>query len=289
MPGFPIIDSHLHIYDPGRLSYPWMKAQPRLDRPHLPATYFGSLGGVVVEGAVFVEVDAAAAQNLKEAEFVAAEAERERRLRGMVVAAALDSGADAAAPTLARIAAMPLARGVRQLIERHLEEPGWATRPAFVDGVRSLAEYDLSFDLCLFHPQLSDAIALVERCPDVRFVLDHIGKPGIREGLVEPWKSHMRALAHLPNVWCKISGVVTEADHAHWRDDEVIPYLEHAVDCFGYDRVMFGGDWPVSELATSYRRWVDLVDRVAAAASPVEQRRLYRDNAITFYRLTLPE
>jgi L-fuconolactonase len=89
----------------------------------------------------------------------------------------------------------------------------------------------------------------------------------------------------VPNVWCKISGVVTEADHASWTEAEVAPYIAHAIDCFGFDRVMFGGDWPVSELATSYRRWVDLVDRVVAGASEGEIRRLYRDNAIAFYRL----
>ena len=95
----------------------------------------------------------------------------------------------------------------------------------------------------------------------------------------------LQAIARLPNVWCKISGVVTEADHTKWREAEVTPYIAHAIDSFGFERVMFGGDWPVSELATSYRRWVDLVDLVVAGASIGEKRRLYRDNAIAFYRL----
>jgi L-fuconolactonase len=151
--------------------------------------------------------------------------------------------------------------------------------------VRLLPEYGLSFDICIHHPQMQDAIELVRSCPDVSFVLDHIGKPGIRAGLREPWWSEMRELAREPNVWCKISGVVTEADHAAWTEEEVAPYVAHAIECFGFGRVMFGGDWPVSELATTYARWVALVDRVTAGSSDDERRKLWRDTAVGFYRL----
>jgi L-fuconolactonase len=132
---------------------------------------------------------------------------------------------------------------------------------------------------------LAETIKLVEQCPDVSFMLDHIGKPGIREGLTQPWRSEMRDLAALPNVECKISGVVTEADHKSWTYDQVAPYVAHAIETFGFDRVAFGGDWPVSELATPYADWVAVVDRVIAGASEAEQRKLYRDNAIRFYRM----
>ena len=284
LPDFPIIDAHLHVYDPRRFSYPWMKAVPKLDRPHLPDDFHALTGGVAVERAVFVEVDVAPESRLAEAEFVSELAGADPLIAGMVVSVALDEG-ETTQENLDRAAALPLARGVRHLIERHTGEPGWALREEFVEGVRSLARRDLSFDLCLHHPQMPDAIELVRRCPEVRFVLDHLGKPGIRAGLTEPWRAHIAELARLPNVWCKISGVVTEADHAHWREDEVAPYLAHAIERFGFDRVMFGGDWPVSELATSYSRWVALVDAVAADATPAEKRRLFRDNAIRFYRL----
>ena len=113
----------------------------------------------------------------------------------------------------------------------------------------------------------------------------HIGKPGIKGNIRDPWWRQMNELAGLPNVLCKISGVVTEADHARWTEAEVAPYIAHAIDCFGFDRVVYGGDWPVSELASTYRRWVDLVDSVVAGASETERRKLYRDNAIAFYRL----
>lgn len=257
---------------------------PALDRPYLPEDFVRLTAGVDIEAMVFVEVDAAPGAHLAEARFAQEQAAAEPRLRGMVASMPLEQGGEVE-PELVEYAKMPLARGVRRLIERHLREPGWALGDNFLAGVKLLAKFGFSFDLCLFHPQLSEVNELARRCPEVNFVVDHIAKPGIRQGLREPWRQDLRAIARLPNVWCKISGVVTEADNASWTEAEVAPYIAHAIDCFGFDRVMFGGDWPVSELATSYRRWVDLVDRVVAGASDGEKRRLYRDNAIAFYRL----
>ncbi len=284
MPDFPIIDSHLHIYDPSRLSFPWMKAAPKLNRAYLPVDFRALIGSVEVEKAVFVEVDVADGSQFGEAEFVSGIALCDDLIGGMVVSVRMDRGAQTKA-ALDAMRSLPLTRGVRHLIERHSEEPGWALREIFVDGIQSLAQLSLSFDLCLYHSQLADCVELARRCPDVRFVVDHIGKPGIRAGLHEPWRKNIAAIARLPNVWCKISGVVTEADHAAWTESEVAPYVSHALHAFGFERVMFGGDWPVSELATTYSRWVDLVDSVMAGASANEKRKLYRDNAIAFYRL----
>jgi L-fuconolactonase len=284
MPEFPIVDAHVHLYDAGTISFPWMERVPKLNRPHLPADFDRLTAGLDVEAMVFVEVDAAPGRHLDEARWIANLAKSEQRLRGMVASMPLEKGA-AATADLDAYAQLGIARGVRRLIERHADEPGWCLQPAFLEGVGLLPRYNFTFDLCLFHPQLAEATELCRRCPEVRFVIDHIAKPGIRAGLTEPWRSQMREIARLPNVACKISGVVTEADHANWREAEVAPYVAHAIDCFGFDRIMFGGDWPVSELATTYRRWVDLVDSVVAGASESERRRLYRDNAIAFYRL----
>lgn len=286
MPDFPIVDAHVHLYDPARIDYPWMGDVPSLNTAHPPERFFAAADGVDVERVVFVEVDAADGRELDEARFVAALAEDEPRIAAIVASLPLERGPDAVGDALEAYASLPGARGVRRLIQNHLDEPGWALADPFVEAVRALATHDLSFDLCLYHPQLRDAIALVERCPDVRFVLDHIGKPGIREGLVEPWRAELAELATAPNVHCKISGVVTEADHATWTHDDVAPYVEHAIDRFGFERVMFGGDWPVLTLAGDYTRWVDVVDRVVAGASEAERRQLYRDNAVAFYRLT---
>lgn len=238
---------------------------------------------VEVDGIVFVEVDVATGQHLEEARWVALQAQTDNRLRGMVASMPLEHGS-AVEADLAAYAEIAIARGVRRLIEIH-PEPGWCLREAFVEGINLLPKYGLTFDLCLFHPQLGEVIQLIRLCPEVKFIVDHIAKPGIKSGLTEPWQEQMRTLAKLPNVWCKISGVVTEADHLAWTPGQVVPYIAHAIDCFGFDRVLFGGDWPVSELATTYQGWVDLVDRVVAGSSDAEIRKLYRDNAIEFYQL----
>jgi L-fuconolactonase len=197
----------------------------------------------------------------------------------------LEQGGAAVAPDLASFAAMPLARGVRRLIQSHVGEPGWCLRPDFVEGVRAVGRAGLHFELCVYHPQMGDIIELVSTCPDVRFILDHIGKPDIRDGLREPWWSEIRTLARLPNVVCKISGVITEADHRTWTYDEVAPYIAHAIGCFGFDRVIFGSDWPVVNLAGSYKAWVDVLDRVTAGSTAQELQKLYSDNARAWYRL----
>ena len=284
MPEFPIVDAHVHFYDPAAIDFPWMRTVPKLDRRYLPADFRQLTDGVEIEALVFVEVDAAPGQNLAEAEWVAGIAAGEPGLRGMVASIALEKG-EAARAELDAYRKIGIARGVRRLIERHADEPGWSVREDFVAGVRMLPDYGFTFDLCLYHWQLPEVTELVRRCPEVRFIIDHIAKPGIRDGLTEPWRRQMREIARLPNVSCKISGVVTEADHNRWTEDEVAPYIAHAIECFGFDRVVFGGDWPVSELASTYRRWVDLVDSIVAGASEAERRRLYRDNAIAFYRL----
>ncbi len=285
MPDFPIIDAHVHLYDPADISFAWMAEAPPLNKPHLPAYYLERSGPVIVDGLVFVEVDADVGQHVDEALWVSETAKTEPLVQAIVASAPMERGPAAVDADLAAIARLPLARGIRRLIQNHVDEPGWCLRPDFVNAVRLLPAHDLSFDLCIYHPQMADTIELVRQCPEVRFILDHIGKPGIRDGITEPWFTQMRELASLPNVVCKISGVVTEADHRNWTYDQVAPYVAHAIETFGFDRVVFGGDWPVAELAIRYAEWVAIVDRVTEGASDSDMRKLYRDNAIRFYRM----
>jgi len=285
LPSFPIIDAHVHLYDPLAISYPWMSQIPKLHAPHGIPEFRRLTDGVAVDGLIFVEVDVADGRHLDEARWVEEHADHHPGLlRGIVASIPLERGAEAVAADLAAFAALPHARGVRRLLERHEHESGWALRAPFIEGVRLLARYNLPFDLCLRHTQLAEATQLVRSCPEVRFVVDHIAKPAIKAGVREPWGRQLSELADEPNVVCKISGVVTEADHLSWTYDQVAPFIAHAIECFGFDRVMFGGDWPVSELATAYPRWVDVVDRVTAGASKADLTKLYRENAIAFYR-----
>jgi len=282
---FPIVDSHVHLADPGRFGYAWAAGAPSLNRTVLPDHLTAAAAPYTIDRFVFVEVDVDPPAEVDEARWVSDLALRDPRLQGIVACAHLEKGA-AVAEDLDRLGELPRLRSIRRLIQNQ-PDPDFCLRPDFLEGLSLLAARDLAFDICVFHHHLPNVIEMVQRTPDVRFVLDHIGKPGIREGLTEPWRQDLRRLASLPNVWCKLSGVVTEADHARWTPEEVRPYLRHALDCFGFERTMYGGDWHVVELACPYPRWVELVDEVVADASDDERRKLFRDNAIAFYRLDL--
>jgi L-fuconolactonase len=281
MPNFPIVDAHVHLWEVGRLRYAWLEQEPKLNRDFLIEDFRRACGPVEVAKLVFVQCDCDAAQAQAEVDWVAEVARTDARIRGIVAFAPLEKGA-AAGDALAWLAAHPLVKGVRRLIQSEAD-PEFCVKPDFVRGVRSLAAHGLSFDLCVRHHQLAAAIRLVRLCPDVRFVLDHCGKPEIRSGRLEPWRAELRELSRLENVWCKLSGLVTEADHAGWKPADLRPYLDHAIGCFGLDRVMFGGDWPVSTLATDYPRWVAALDEALRGCTPDEAQRVYVRNAERCY------
>lgn len=280
MPNFPIVDSHLHLWDPHRLSYPWLAGA--LDRPFLPTDFQAASASVAIESLVFLECAAAPHLAFDEAQQVLAWAREDTRLAAMVCNAPLEQG-DAVRADLERLAATEKVRGVRRIYQ---DEPdsAFCLRPDFVTGVRALADYGLSFDLCLKHPQLEATIGLADACPNVPMVLDHIAKPGIKAGLIQPWADQMRELAKREHVVCKLSGVATEAA-ADWTPETLRPYMRVAVEAFGPSRIMFGGDWPVSTLAVTYPAWVAVVDDLIKDLSETEQRQIYRDTARAFYRL----
>lgn len=283
MPNFPIVDTHLHLWDLGRLRYPWLASVPMLNKNHLMADYRRACGPVQVAKMVFLQCECDPAQAQAEADWVTEVARTEPRIRGIVAQAPLEKG-DAAEPALAQLAANPLVKGIRRLIQGE-RDPEFCVKPDFVRGVQLLHAHGLSFDLCIKHPQLAATIKLVRQCPDVAFILDHIGKPDIKAGKLDPWRAELRELSKLENVWCKLSGLVTEADFAHWTPADLRPYLDHVVDCFGFDRVMFGGDWPVSTQASDYPRWVATLDDALRGCSAAELRKVYVGNAEEFYRV----
>lgn len=280
---FPIVDSHVHLLDQARFKYSWAKDVPKLRRDWTPDDLAACARPYQVEGFVFVEVDVDLPQYLDEADWVQSIADRDARLKGCVAALPLERG-PAIEPEIARIANLPVVRGVRRLIQNQ-PDPEYVLKADFLAAARLLPNYNLSFDICIFHHQLANTLEFVRRCPDVSFVLDHIAKPGIKAGLLDPWREQIREMARMPNVVCKLSGVTTEADHANWTRDQLRPYIDHVIDCFGFDRIMYGGDWPVSELAGSYTAWLEVLDWATQDCSADEKRRLFRDSAISVYRL----
>jgi L-fuconolactonase len=280
---FPIIDSHVHLLDQKRFGYAWSNGAPTLKRDWTPDDLARSAKPYEIEGLVFVEVDVDMPQYLKEAEWVDELAERDRRVLGAVVCLPLERGL-AIEPEIERVARLRSVRGVRRLIQNQ-PDPDYVLQPDFLAALRLLPKYRLSFDVCIFHGQAANTLKMMQACPEVAFVLDHIGKPGIKAGLLDPWRRHIREMAALPNVVCKLSGVTTEADHREWTRDQLKPYIDHVIEGFGPDRILYGGDWPVSELAGSYLQWLQTLDWATSGFAPAEKRKLFRDNAVRAYRL----
>jgi L-fuconolactonase len=282
VPDFAIVDAHVHLYDPDVVRYGWMRGKPALAGLHGLAELDAARGAVEVQGVVWIEVGADPGQHQGEARWIARLAAADPRIAGMVAHAPLERGA-AASSEIERLLEHGKLRGIRRLLQDEPDD-AFCLRPAFIEGVRLLARHDLAFDICVYHRQLAGALELARRCPEIRFVLDHIGKPGIRDALIEPWRRQITELAALPNVWCKISGLITEVGR-DWTRARLRPYLDHALEAFGFGRVMFGSDWPVSEQTHRYGQWVEIVDRALGAASEDERRKLFCDTAIAFYRL----
>ncbi len=280
---FPIVDSHVHLCNPERLGYAWTRNAPQLNRLVLPDDLTKAAEPVRIERFVFVEVDVDEGEYLDEAAWVAEVARHDSRLQGMVAALPLERGA-AIEGDLDRLCQHGILRSIRRLIQNQ-PNPDFCVQPDFIAGLKLLAPRNLAFDICIFHHHLPNVIKMVKQCPELRFVLDHIGKPPIKAGGMDPWRQDLKELATLENVYCKISGVSTEADHKSWTRDQIRPYIEHAIETFGFNRVMFGGDWHVLELAGTYPEWVDIVDETTRGASDQDRRKLFRDNAIRFYRL----
>ena len=154
-----------------------------------------------------------------------------------------------------------------------------------MDNVASLADYGLSYDICVLDRQLPIAINLARHCPHVTIILDHCGVPRVKDRVLDPWRKDIAELAKLPNVNCKVSGLVAYADPAHWTIEDLRPYVDHVISCFGWDRVMFGSDWPVCTLSATYKQWVEALRSITQNAGEANQRKLFCDNAVRVYRL----
>ena len=285
MPDLPIIDTHVHLWDPTHFHMPWLKdVNQVLNRPYLLPDYKEYTSGLNIEAMVYLEVDLAPHYTYLEAKWVEERAQEDPRLQGMVVLAPLEYGEGARAMLKALSEIGPRVKGIRRIIQFE-PDIDFCVQPDFVRGVQILPEYGFSFDICISHIQLSNSIKMVRQCPDTDFILDHIGKPDIKNGVMDPWRDGIKELASFPNVVCKVSGMVTEADHENWKPDDLKPYFEHVYESFGEDRVIFGGDWPVAVQASTYKRWVETLDSFTSGFSDEAKRKLWAGNARKFYRL----
>jgi L-fuconolactonase len=278
-PTTPRIDTHQHFwtYDPAK--YAWIGSEmSALQRDYGPADLEPLLRAAGVDATVAVE----ARGHLEETDNLLRIAEHTPFVRGVVGWLPLtepDVGT-----LLERYAQNPKLKGLR-----HWMGPGndlqYMSSEPLHRGVFLLERHRLSYDLMLWPPQLETVPLFVDRHPGQTFILDHFAKPFIKDRQLEPWRTHVRELARRPNVYCKLSGLATEADHQHWSLADLQPYFQAALEAFTPSRLLFGSDWPVCTLATSYTRWVEMVAKLTASLTAAERARIFGGTAIEAYRL----
>lgn len=274
-----LIDAHIHFWDPDAHRHEWLRSVPQLDRRFVPADI--EFGSQAPDGLVFVEADRSSEQSLSEVDWVTSLAGSHPPIVGIVAHAPLEQGGRVA-PLLDRLAQRPLVVGVRRLLQD--EPPALLADTALVEGTRLLGARGLTSDLCVRMEQLPAVIRLVRACPDTDFVLDHLAKPVVGERMPEGWAGDMRQLAGCRNVSCKLSGLATIAGDG-WQHGDVLPYLLYAIEIFGPDRCLFGSDWPVALMNTSYEEWLEVVVEATAALSQPERAAVLGENAMRIYNL----
>ena len=279
-PGSPMrIDAHQHfwIYNPGE--YGWISGEmEELKRDFLPPDLKPLLDAAGIDGCVAVQ----ACHTVDETRWLLGLSHRYDFIRGVV--GWVDLCAPDVEAQLEPLAADRKFLGVRHVVQA--EPDDWfLLREDFCRGIAALARFNLAYDILVFPRQLPAAIDFAAQFPDQRFVLDHIAKPPIAAAELEPWATQIRELARLPNVFCKLSGMVTEADWKQWRADDFRPYLDVVLQAFGPQRLMIGSDWPVCMLSAGYRDVLRIVTDFIAELSPAEQDAILGGACARFYRL----
>ena len=269
-----IIDTHLHLVYPQKFSYPWLVDAPSLNRGWSVEAYFAEASALGITGAIHMEVDVAPRDIHDETRFALT-------LPGIVGAiAGCRPESEGFLGEIEKLISLSGVKGVRRVL--HQVPDAVSQTALFVANIRQLQAFDLCFDLCVRADQLPLAIALARQAPDIQFILDHCGVPKVAEGQTEPWRADITELARLPNVAAKISGIAAYAG-ADWTVDSLRPYIEHIIESFGWDRVVWGSDHPVVTLTGTLTRWVEATQEIVAGTSESERAKLWHGNAQRIY------
>lgn len=277
----PILDTHHHFWKPQRGDYHWMSADLEvLNRDYMPDDLAPLLRQAGVTRTILVQAAATEA----ETEFILDIAERCDFVSG--VCGWLDMDSDGFADRLAHFRKNSLFKSIRPMLQ-DIDDPAWIVKPRVLGNLELLAESGLAFEVLTKPAQLPYAIEAIEHTKGLRAVINHISKPDIANGMWEPWATEIARLRDYPDIYCKVSGMVTEANHQTWRPEDLRPYIAHVLDVFGTDRVMFGSDWPVALLAAS--GYGDILNALRTVIGPAltaeEHRKLLYENGAAFYRL----
>jgi L-fuconolactonase len=272
------IDAHQHFwrFDPSKDA--WITDEMAvLKRDFLPQDLLPHLAAHSLDGVIAVQAD----QSEKETLFLLELSEAYPAIKGVVGWA--DLRADDLAARLEYFSQFERLCGFRHIVQA--EPDDFLLREDFLRGIARLKEFGFTYDILIYPEQLEAARSLVERFPDQPFVIDHLAKPLIKEQRLDPWQQLMKEIAAHQNVYCKVSGLITEADWQAWQPDDFKPYLDVVCSAFGADRLMFGSDWPVCLLAGSYQQVIELIEDYAKGIAPEEEEKIFGRNAERFYRV----
>ncbi|HLH52478.1 MAG TPA: amidohydrolase family protein [Verrucomicrobiae bacterium] len=272
------IDSHQHFWRYSNDQYPWIQGDWPIRRNYLPEDLEPELRDCSIDGCVAVQ----ARQSLAESKWLLDLADRAPFIKGVV--GWVDLRSPSLSDQLAELCPNPKFVGVRHVVQDEPDD-NFMLRKDFQDGIAQLEGHGLAYDILIYSRHLPAAVELVKRFPQQRFVLDHLAKPMIRDGVLARWREQIRKLAQYPNVMGKVSGLVTEARWNGWEPDDFKPYLDAVFEDFGPDRLMFGSDWPVALLAASYRQVYSLISEYVSGAAPDAAANIFGLNAQKFYDL----
>ncbi len=272
------IDSHQHFWQYDSVEHAWIdESMGNIRRDFLPMDLQPLLKANSIDGCVAVQ----ASQTEAETTFLLNQAAANDFVKGVV--GWVDLKADNIKERLLFYKQFSLVKGFRHILQS--EDPSFLLDANFLHGIKLLHEFDFTYDILIFPKHLTAAIELVRQNPHQKFVIDHIAKPHIKAGLIDEWKSHLQSIAQYENVYCKISGMVTEADYDNWKQADFVPYIDAVVEAFGLKRLMFGSDWPVCLLAASYDETLNITKEYFHSFSLTEQADFFGNNAVTFYNL----
>jgi L-fuconolactonase len=275
------VDSHHHFWDLTRFHYDWMPSgESILKRNYTPEDIIPLLHKSMIDRTVVVQ----AHESLEEANWILDLADENAFIAGVVC------WVDLVDPKLCSVLDDLMARpkfvGIRHGVE-HDEDQEWLTRESSRNGLKELAARGIPYDVLIRPHQIKQIPFLADQIPDLKMVIDHISKPSIASGQMEPWATDITEIAEIPGIYCKISGMVTEADHNRWRLRDFKPYVDHIMDIFGFDKLMFGSDWPVCLLASTYDDVVKVALGTVGEISVSDRDKLMGQNAIDFYGLNV--
>ncbi len=274
------IDAHQHFWKYNPVRDAWIEETMRaIRKDFLPEDLQHVLLGNRMDGCVAVQAD----QSENETQFLLDLAGENSFIKGVV--GWVDLKDPLVEKRLAFYSANPLFKGVRHIVQAEADD--YMLDPAFQNGIRNLRPFGLTYDILVYPRQLPAAIRLVETFPGQLFVIDHIGKPEIAMKKMELWSKYMREIAGAENVFCKLSGMVTEADWSNWELSDFYPYMDFVFDAFGEDRIIFGSDWPVCNLAGSYRQVIEIVEEYCSQFGESTRAGVFGENAIKFYNLNV--